>query len=147
MDDAHVSDRVRKLRDEAVIACPTSQRTRSVMCKQSKLLSRKVRRKPRDEDFELEASEFGEVIELITFMCSSHSATPMLPEESVSSSALFNDALPLLEVWQTVIPGIKLLCHANNESCIAIIRKGYSAKLRKVILRRRLFQSGNGLMH
>ena len=50
------------------------------------------------------------------------------------SSALFNDALPLLEVWQTVIPGIKLLCHANNEACIAILRKGYSAQLRKVIL-------------
>ena len=40
-----------------------------------------------------------------------------------SSSALFNDALPLLEVWQTVILGIKLLCHANNEACVAIIRK------------------------
>ncbi|CAE6955300.1 GIP [Symbiodinium natans] len=46
------------------------------------------------------------------------------------SSALFNDALPLLEVWQTIIPGIKLLCREDNEACIAIVRKGYSAKLR-----------------
>ena len=35
----------------------------------------------------------------------------MLPEESMLylSSALFNDALPLLEVWQTVIPGATLV--------------------------------------
>ena len=69
MDDAHVSDRVRKLRDEAVSVKHClfhfPKNPFCDVCNQSKLLSRRVCRKPRDEDSEpalLEASEFGEVI-------------------------------------------------------------------------------------
>ena len=51
--------------------------------------------------------------------------------ESVSlSSSLFSDALPMLEVWQQLIPGINLQCWEENEACIAIVKKGFSAKLR-----------------
>ena len=68
VDDAHVSDRVRKLRDEAVSVKHRffhfPKNPFCDVCNQSKLLSRRVCRKPRDEDSEpalLEASEFGEV--------------------------------------------------------------------------------------
>ena len=46
------------------------------------------------------------------------------------SSSLFSDALPMLEVWQQHIPGIGLQCWEDNEACIAIVKKGFSAKLR-----------------
>ena len=46
------------------------------------------------------------------------------------SGALFNDALPMLEVWEAMIPGIHLRIHEDNQACIAIVRKGFSAKLR-----------------
>ena len=46
------------------------------------------------------------------------------------SSSLFSDALPMLEVWQQLIPGISLQCWEDNEACIAIVKKGFSAKLR-----------------
>ena len=46
------------------------------------------------------------------------------------SSSLFSDALPMLAVWQQLIPGIGLQCWEDNEACIAIVQKGFSAKLR-----------------
>ena len=46
------------------------------------------------------------------------------------SSSLFSDALPMLEVWQQLIPGIGLQCWEDSEACIAIVKKGFSAKLR-----------------
>ena len=36
----------------------------------------------------------------------------------------------MLEVWQQLIPGISLQCWEDNEACIAIVKKGFSAKLR-----------------
>ncbi|CAE7246764.1 unnamed protein product [Symbiodinium natans] len=62
VDDAHVSDRVRKVKHR-FFHFPKNPFCDA--CNQSKLLSRRVCRKPRDEDSEpalLEASEFGEVI-------------------------------------------------------------------------------------
>ena len=46
------------------------------------------------------------------------------------SSSLFSNALPMLEVWQQLIPGISLQYWEDNEVCIAIGKKGFSAKLR-----------------
>ena len=48
------------------------------------------------------------------------------------SSALFQEAIPLLEVWQHLIPSIGLVIHEDNTACIAIIQKGYSPKLRSL---------------
>ena len=39
------------------------------------------------------------------------------------SSSLFSDALPMLDVWQQIIPGVCLQCWEDNEACIAIVRK------------------------
>ena len=46
------------------------------------------------------------------------------------SSSLFSDAVPVLEVWQQLIPGISLQCWEDNEACIAIV-KGFSATFRR----------------
>ena len=46
------------------------------------------------------------------------------------SGALFNDAVPMLEVWEALIPDIHLHIFEDNQACIAIVRKGFSAKLR-----------------
>ena len=46
------------------------------------------------------------------------------------SSSLFSDALPMLEVWQQLISAIILQRWEDNEACIAIAKKGFSAKLR-----------------
>ena len=46
------------------------------------------------------------------------------------SGALFNDTIPMLEVWQSLIPGMPLHIYEDNQACIAIVKKGYSAKLR-----------------
>ena len=54
------------------------------------------------------------------------------------SSALFSDAIPMLEVWQTLIPDIKLVCFEDNEACIAIVRKGFSAKLKHLMKTHRI---------
>ena len=37
------------------------------------------------------------------------------------SSSLFSDALPMLEVWQQLIPGISLHYWEDNEACFAIV--------------------------
>ena len=50
------------------------------------------------------------------------------------SEALFNDAIPMLEVWESLIP--RILCriplhiYEDNQACITMVKKGYSAKLR-----------------
>ena len=36
----------------------------------------------------------------------------------------------MLEVWEAMIPEISLRIHEDNQACIAIVRKGLSAKLR-----------------
>ena len=36
--------------------------------------------------------------------------------------ALFSDAVPMLDVWESLIP--------SNQACIALVKKGFSAKLR-----------------
>ena len=41
------------------------------------------------------------------------------------SSALFQEALPMLEVWQHLLPAINLVIHEDNTARIAIIAKGY----------------------
>ena len=46
------------------------------------------------------------------------------------STALFQEAVPRLEVWQRLIPSIKLVIYDDNTACIAIIQKGYSPKFR-----------------
>ena len=43
----------------------------------------------------------------------------------------------MLEVWQVLIPDIKLVCFEHNEACIAIVRKGFSAKLKHLMKTRR----------
>ena len=48
------------------------------------------------------------------------------------SSALFQEAIPMLEVWQKLIPAINLVIHEDNTACIAILHKGYSPKLRSL---------------
>ena len=48
------------------------------------------------------------------------------------SGALFNDAIPMLEVWQSLIPGMPLHIYEDDQACIAIVKKGYSAKLRRL---------------
>ena len=48
------------------------------------------------------------------------------------SSALFQEAIPMLEVWQKLIPTINLVIHEDNTACIAILHKGYSPKLRSL---------------
>ena len=45
------------------------------------------------------------------------------------SSSLFSDALPMLEVCQQLFPGIGMQCWEDNEACIAIVKKSFSAKL------------------
>ena len=54
------------------------------------------------------------------------------------SGALFNDAVPMLEVWEALIPEIHLHIQEDNQACIAIIRKGFSAKLRHLAKTRRV---------
>ena len=46
------------------------------------------------------------------------------------SGALFGDALPMLDVWEKLLPDAMLKIHEDNQACIAIVRKGYSSKLR-----------------
>ena len=46
------------------------------------------------------------------------------------SGALFGDAAPLLGVWECLLPGIHLQVYGDNQACIAIVKKGYSSKLR-----------------
>ena len=58
------------------------------------------------------------------------SRSPSEAEFVSLSSPLFSDALPMLEVWQQLIPGISLQCWEDHEACIAIVKKGFSAKLR-----------------
>ena len=36
----------------------------------------------------------------------------------------------MLEVWQSLIPGMPRRIYEDNQACIAIEKKGYSAKLR-----------------
>ena len=48
------------------------------------------------------------------------------------SSALFQEAIPMLEVWQKLIPTINLVIHEDNTACIAILHKGCSPKLRSL---------------
>ena len=48
------------------------------------------------------------------------------------SRALFSNAIlviPVLEVWQVLIPEIKFFCFEDNEACIAIVRNGFSVRL------------------
>ena len=40
------------------------------------------------------------------------------------SGALFNDAIPMLEVWESHIPRIPLHIYEDNQACIAIVKKG-----------------------
>ena len=49
------------------------------------------------------------------------------------SSALFSHGIPMLDVWQPLIPDIELVCFEDNEACIAIFRKGFSAKLKHLM--------------
>ena len=46
------------------------------------------------------------------------------------SSALFSEAIPTLEVWQALIPGMTLKVFEDNTAVVSIIQKGYSNKLR-----------------
>ena len=46
------------------------------------------------------------------------------------STALLQEAVPLLEVWQHLIPSIKLVIYEDNTASIAISQKGYSPKFR-----------------
>ena len=48
------------------------------------------------------------------------------------SSALFQEAIPMLEVWQKLVPNINLVIHEDNTARIAILHKGYSPKLRSL---------------
>ena len=44
----------------------------------------------------------------------------------------------MLEVWEALIPEIHLHIQEDNQACIAIIRKGFSAKLRHLAKTRRV---------
>ena len=46
------------------------------------------------------------------------------------SAALFSEAIPCQELWQSLIPGITLKIHEDNSAVLAIISKGYSPQLR-----------------
>ena len=54
------------------------------------------------------------------------------------SSALFSDANHMLEVWQTLILDIESVCFEDNEACIAIARKVFSAKLKHLMKTHRM---------
>ena len=54
------------------------------------------------------------------------------------SGALFNNAIPMLEVWESLIPRISLHIYEENQACIAIVKKGYSAKLRHLAMTHRV---------
>ena len=46
------------------------------------------------------------------------------------SGALFGDAVPMLGVWECLLPDVHLRIYEDNQACIAIVKKGYSSKLR-----------------
>ena len=46
------------------------------------------------------------------------------------STAVFSEAIPTLQVWQELIPGMTLKIFEDNAAVVSIIFKGYSNKLR-----------------
>ena len=46
------------------------------------------------------------------------------------STALFSEAIPTLQVWQELIPGMTLKVFEDNTAVVSIILKGYSNELR-----------------
>ena len=56
----------------------------------------------------------------------------VVSRSTAESSALFQEAVPLFEVWQYLIPSIRLVIHEDNTACVAIIQKGYNPKLRSL---------------
>ena len=57
------------------------------------------------------------------------------------SGGLFGDAA-LLGVWESLLPCIRLQIYEDNPACIAIVKKGYSSKLRHLAKTHRVYKRG-----
>jgi hypothetical protein len=49
------------------------------------------------------------------------------------ASAVFGEAIPVLELWETVLQRpVDLIIHEDNQATIQVVERGYSSKLRHI---------------
>ena len=49
------------------------------------------------------------------------------------ASAVFGEALPVLQLWQTVLErSVEMVIHEDNQATIQVVHQGYSSKLRHI---------------